>query len=177
VRKPKPEISTVDVFVLYLLRDGASSLYGLHQSGLSIGAVSPALRRLEKSGLVAKEGKTEPRRRQKHRLTSKGQQFLRDRITGWEKATVSIPNDVESIARLVAIFHGEEDYEAAARIVSEALRQRRGKTAPSAARPNDPGIPGLYGWLLSVLGSARIQAETEALQAIATFLKRPARAD
>jgi DNA-binding PadR family transcriptional regulator len=94
--------STLDLFLLALMEQGLAAPYDFKaRAGVSVGASAPALRRLEKQGMVSKGAAQAPRERREYTLTAKGRRALE---RGWRPAlNGKIPNDLEAILRLAAL--------------------------------------------------------------------------
>jgi DNA-binding PadR family transcriptional regulator len=95
-------LSVLDAFILSLLDRGLETPYDLqHQGGLSLGASSPALRRLVKAKFVGRaEGESATNRpRHQYQLTATGK---REAKTAWKPLLDDndSPSDIDSILRI-----------------------------------------------------------------------------
>jgi DNA-binding MarR family transcriptional regulator len=103
-------LSVLDLFVLLCAERGIRSGYALRrQAGLSLGATTPALRRLAQAGLVSRTTSTGlgQRKRYEFSLTSSGRAALR---RGWQEylCGAAPPWDIDSVLRVLelAAHHG-----------------------------------------------------------------------
>jgi DNA-binding PadR family transcriptional regulator len=99
----------LDLFILSLLDRGLQSPYDLLcQGGLSLGSTIPALRRLEKAGLVKKNASVGSSRRPRHgyQLSAPGRKLAR---SGWIPLLKDQPpTDLDAVLRLadLASYYG-----------------------------------------------------------------------
>lgn len=158
----KPTRSTLDLFLLALIREGVNTLYDIReQAGVSVGAAQPALRRLSKQRLI-KASADGSRGKQEHVLTPAGRKVLAGE---WRRLMAYAPQkpfaDTESLLRLIAMAGNRSGPAVMAlldRIIAE--RKRRG-----AVPPDSPGgstaVAKRYRGLLHAFEKARLAAEAE----------------
>jgi hypothetical protein len=174
--KVKPAMAMLDVFVLFLMRDGVRTLYALKkEAGISIGAASPSLRRLNENDMIAP--RTNPRRKavvgkrgkREYEIGLFAQKFLEpDWIAEWE---LDLPFDTESVARLVAMAEASNRRDVAKKALAHAITDRRRR----AQRPVPPGgrsaIAARYRNIVKACETARLKAEAAALKKILAGLQ------
>ncbi len=175
--KKKPETSLLDIFILLLVRSGIKTLYRLKQeAGVSIGAASPSLRRLEKrtfiylprkghrgKEIVGKRGQRE------YQVNLFGQDFLQsDWLAPFE---ASLPTDTESVARLVAIAEAKHRPDVAMKTLRNAIGVRRKRARRMASLAGASSIAARYRAILQACDTARLKAEAAALKKVLANLK------
>ncbi len=99
------EISILDLYILSLLERGLETPYDLHrQGGISLGASTPALKRLAEGKLIRRlTGETANKRRShRYSLTEVG---LAQARRGWRRYfnELRVPADLKSLLRLVDV--------------------------------------------------------------------------
>jgi hypothetical protein len=115
LKKP-PKLSLLDKFVLLLIRDRINTLYLLEkEAGLSIGATSPSLKRLERLGLVVADETGKRGMRKFHVSTIGRGVFQGDWLGSLEPAA----SDIESITRPVAMAKTQNDVSLAKHVLGE----------------------------------------------------------
>ncbi len=135
--------SILDLYVLSLLDRGLGTPYSLQRDGgLSLGASTPALRRLSEARLVKRkveEGATK-RPRHVYTLTASGQDIARN---GWRDYFSSARpfSDLDAVLRLadMAVHYGEE-LESVAQFLGLASGHRSALARRAAAGPVDEGV-------------------------------------
>jgi len=102
---PKKVASTLDVFVLALVAEGTDTLYALkREAGLSVGATTPAIRRLARAGRLKRAGADNTRGRQPLAITDKGRRWVKTNSTELIRAGIrQPPKDLESVVRLAVL--------------------------------------------------------------------------
>jgi DNA-binding PadR family transcriptional regulator len=167
----------LDLYVLAMLDRGLESLYELQrQAGLSLGASTPALKRLEKSQMVTRStDRTKGSRvRFEYRLTDAGRREARKGWRLWIDPH-QFPNDIDAILRVVDMAHhyGHPPHEIAHLLVGCAeLKARDVKShAMSDTQPASRHRT-IYPALRVEVDSARVSAEVKALRRIADQLTR-----
>jgi hypothetical protein len=174
--KNNPPMPLLDVFVLFLVREGINTLYRLkHDAGISIGAAAPSLRRLEKQYIARRtkgpKGKellgTRGQRNYQLNLFA-GKFFESDWLATFE---TKLPTDTESIARLVALAEAGSRPDVATAALSHAIKERRkraGRPAPIAGRSS---LATRYRIILQACEAARLKAEATVLKKILAGLQ------
>lgn len=166
-------LPVLDLYILSLLDRGVSSLYDLQKTGgLSLGASTPALKRLQKAKLVTKgeEHRAGRRVRYDFSLTPTGQQEAKKGWRLWVEPQ-NFPFDIDAILRVV-------DMAMCYRYPSGELR--RLLLAAAEIRASDRGRKGHRGSASSAIGiyqrlrqryeQAVLIAEVKALREIAAQL-------
>jgi hypothetical protein len=174
--KSKPPMPLLDVFILSLLEGGIDTLYRLkHEAGISIGAASPALRRLEKL-MISR------RRKNPHGKDIIGPRGKHEYVPGlfshqffgsnWlEPFENSLPTDTESVARLIALAESANRADLVKRALSAAIKQRRARARRATPAAGKSTIANRYRTILHVCETARLRAEAAALKKILAGLK------
>lgn len=103
--RPGKAGSTLDVFVLALVAEGTDTLYALkREAGLSVGATTPAIRRLTSVGLLERAAADSARGRQRLAITEKGRRRVKAQSAALIRAGIEqVPKDLESIVRLAVL--------------------------------------------------------------------------
>jgi len=164
----------LDLFVLALIESGISTPYELKTTaGLSPGATIPALRRLREEGLVL-QGKTGPRGRTGHKITTEGRRHLN---IGWKSLIDDGPSgdlDADLRVALLAIWVGG-DRQLAVDFLRQSAAQKL-KSIGGAEEPDKPvSLPPLALWysrLRSASAEALKKGESAAALAMAKSLPR-----
>ena len=166
--KKPPKLSLLDKFVLLLIRDGIDTLYLLKkEAGLSIGATSPSLNRLEELGLVFADKAGERGRRKFHVSNMGHGVFHGDWLSSLELAA----NDIESIARLVAMAKTQNNVSFAKRVLGSAVTDRLKRSAKTVPEGSRSDVAATYRSLLRICEIARLKAESSALAKIKASLR------
>jgi DNA-binding MarR family transcriptional regulator len=166
--------SSLDLFIMALIDQGAATAYALSRAGISLGAALPALKRLAKDGLV-KKGKPGARRSTAHELTARGRDALGSWRDMWQRYLDQPPNDIESLCRVAALAWSGGRRRDALRLLESAAAKAETTTLPQsmAARPAAASSLGAtYAWMGSVTEAARKQAERRALARIIKALRQ-----
>ncbi|MFY9645054.1 MAG: hypothetical protein WAK29_07735 [Terriglobales bacterium] len=174
--KSKPTISLLDIFILFLVRDGIGTLYRLkHEAGISIGAASPSLHRLEKkfitrygTGSKAKDTVGVRGKRQYMLSLFAYEVFKSDWLRVLEE---NLPTDTESVARLVAIAESENRSEVAKKALTNAIGTRRKRARLAVTVAGRSKIATRYRSILQACETARFKAEAATLGKILKRVK------
>lgn len=137
--------SVLDIFVLSLLERGLETPYDLQrQGGLSLGASTPALRRLLKAKLVTLDEKSSVTNRPRHvfKVTRSGAEAAR---LAWKPflGAENLPPDLDSVLRIIDLAaHYRADKRKIAAFVTRAANQRQvlAEQAASARAYAAPGF-------------------------------------
>jgi len=101
-RKPAQQATSLDVFLLAVLRQTPLSVYDLNlQSGVSIGSLIPALRRLEQLDAVESR-EAGPRGRRIWEITARGRKVIRQISESSLRSTTH--GDLDAVLRSVAVL-------------------------------------------------------------------------
>jgi DNA-binding PadR family transcriptional regulator len=120
--------SILDSYILSLLERGLETPYELQrQGGLSLGASTPALRRLLKAKLVTRDEKASATNRPRHvyKVTRSGGETAR---LAWKPflGTENLPPDLDSVLRIIDLAtYYRADRGKIAAFVTRAANQRR----------------------------------------------------
>ena len=140
-------------------------------AGLSVGATDPALKRLERAGLI--EAERSGRRKQEFSLTSSGRRMLADIMPNVIAAAVEKgPAEVESLFRILCLALRVGKNTAAAKTMQAAIarrEQRRGERGVYRKPPSDSGAS-MYRWMISLWEAEKTRAEIRALLKISRKL-------
>jgi len=174
--KNKSARPLLDVFILFLLRDGITTLYRLKQeAGISIGAASPSLRRLDQEYMFKPRTRVRGkeivgvRGKREYKLGLMGQHFFKsDCLAPFE---ASLPTDTESVARLVAIAEAEGKPDVAITTLKNAISKRRKRPGQPSSVPGTSSIAKRYRSILQACDTARLKAEAVALKKILASLE------
>ena len=137
--------SILEIFILSLLDRGLETPYELRrQGGLSLGASTPALRRLSKAKLVTLDEKSSATNRPRHvyKVTLSGAETAR---IGWKPflGAENLPPDLDSVLRIidVAVYY-RADKKKIAEFATRAANQRQvlAEQAASARAYAAPGF-------------------------------------
>jgi DNA-binding MarR family transcriptional regulator len=166
--------ATLELFILEMLRQGASSQYDLlKRAGLSIGASSLVIRRLEKQGQIRREKTSSVRKRIEFIVTSTGIRRLQREVPMMLDGLDDLPREVEAAVRLacLAVYGGRR------KTASELLRRfaAQHKSTHSGPIPGHRSGPELNLWILSTCEQQRRVAEVKVLMKIARALAPNAR--
>lgn len=165
-------LPVLDLYILCCLDRGMQSSYDLlKQASLSLGATTPALRRLVKSKHISRKAEIpkSARPRFEYRLTSKGESEL---DTGWKKLFESKQPDMDldSLLRIVEIAWRRKASLPAIRSFLQRAADQRNRRALEAAY-NSQGKSEKrafdYPRLKLRIEAARLEAETIALTKLA----------
>jgi DNA-binding PadR family transcriptional regulator len=157
----KKASTSLEVFLLALIDSGVETAYAMRErAALSVGATLPALRRLEKEGLVvrAKQGS---RKRQAISLSAAGRRAL----TG----------DTESILRAAALAISAGKGSEGSALLRRAAKERRKsptKRPSSIANVADNHLASIYRRMLAECDAAKVEAESKALSRLSYSMKR-----
>jgi DNA-binding PadR family transcriptional regulator len=165
-----PAPSILEVFILSMFDRGFETPYDLQRrGGLSLGSVVPALRRLEKTGLVRKmapEG-TSKRPRHGYRLTSAGRKLAR---SGWISLLKGRPpTDLDALLRLADLAsHYKAKVADITSLFERAARERAVLSRRVSPGKANDGVPSLlYVDTRNAWDSGRLVAEARFLTALA----------
>ncbi len=169
--------SSLEIFILAMVDGGLNTPYDLHaRAGLSIGATHPALKRLQKKGLL-QAGAEGARRRREFQLTKAGRHELKAGSAALQKqAGEEIAPDLESVLRTASLALMRGRKRPCIKLLKEAAKDRSKK---SQERLSDAAgfqkelneVPNAYRWMLAVCDAARLEAEGRALVRIARELR------
>lgn len=169
-------LAILDLYVLSMLDRGVQSLYELQKAGgISLGASTPALKRLVKGGYVeeASRERTGKRVRIRFSLTPSGRKQARSAWRSWLPPQTT-PSDLDALLRLadIATHYGYPEGKLSKLFSHLAeIRQQLAK----AARDGTLGLRGnsalTYKGLRSSCDAERLRAEAKALRAIAKRLE------
>jgi DNA-binding PadR family transcriptional regulator len=163
------KLPLLDLYVLSLIERGLDTAYSFQREvGLSLGASTPALRRLDAARLVKcteEEGAT-GRPRYVYSLTPSG----RERATnGWREhfQYSRIPSDIDGLLRLADMAtHYGNNAEDVAKLLKSASLRRSGLGWQAAAAPEESSI-GIYPRMRARCEGARLLAEAKILAELA----------
>jgi DNA-binding PadR family transcriptional regulator len=168
-------LAILDIYVLSMLDRGLQSQYELQKlGGLSLGASTPALKRLVSAGSVKqhKSEKTGKRIRFEFHLTASGRSQAR---TAWRRwfTPESLPSDLDALLRLVDLaVHYKQPQSEVLELLARATEQRqnhadiaRGTSARLQQRRELS-----YPQLRAACDRLRLHAEAKALAAIGKHL-------
>jgi DNA-binding PadR family transcriptional regulator len=163
-------LGLLDLYVLSLIDRGVDTPYALQRDGgLSLGASTPALRRLNTARLVKRkedEGATN-RPRHVYALTAAGRELAR---RGWQEHLHNsrLPSDLDGVLRLVAMasHYGANPTEIAD-FLQQASENRTSSAKQAAAIITRAGQPISYKDMRSRCDAARLQAEAGVLAYLA----------
>lgn len=171
MRPANPTRSTLDLFLLALIRDGVSTLYELREhAGLSVGGTKPALQRLENDKLI-EGGSAGVRNKQTYILTAAGRKILAVQLrAAVEFAPMKPYADTESILRLVTLC-SHEDSTAADELLNRAAHERRARATGIRAKisGSDP-IAQKYRNLVADVERSRLLAEASRFENLRKLL-------
>lgn len=164
---PKLKYSSLDILLLKLLESGVNTVCALHiQGGISIGAAVPALRRLEKAGLVGRM-QTDFRRRQEFSVTSSGSRALESGLPDLVQSTLSSRyGDAETLVRLAVLCLHAHNRKSALAILELADTQNFLLAPAEIQSDAHSDIGSMYKQMLANLAQTRMQAETNALKSM-----------
>lgn len=166
----------LDLYVLSLIERGFETAYSFQREvGLSLGASTPALRRLGAGRLVKRkkeEGATR-RPRYAYSLTAPGRELAK---SGWRDHFQSgrIPSDLDGLLRLAEMAaHYGPSLEDVAQFLKTASARRSALAQQAAAAPQETN--GLrYPRMRSRCEAARLLAEAKVLSELAVEISREA---
>ena len=167
--------SILDIFVLSLLDRGLETPYELkRQGGLSLGASTPALRRLLKAKLVTLDEKASATNRPRHvyKVTRSGGETAR---VGWKPflGTENLPADLDSVLRIIDMAaHYRADKRKVAAFVARAANQRQLLAEQAASAKAHAGQGFSYVTQRLNFDGARYRAEAMGLFEAASQLSR-----
>src|ERR1035441_799764 len=161
----------LDLFVLSQLDRGLQTPYDLlQQGGLSLGSVIPALRRLEKAGLVRKKATpagSSRRPRHGYELSAAGRKLAR---TGWTPLLKDRPpSDLDAVLRLadLAQHYGAKVADIAS-LFERAARDRAVLSKQASVERGKSGVgPVLYVATRNTWDACRLAAEARFLAGLA----------
>ena len=163
--------TTLDLVLLGLIASGIDTPYRFRERAkLSLGATLPALKRLEAAGFVERKAKG-ARNKQQYTSTRAGRNHLRSQLKVVIDQLADQPNDCESILRTVGLAASARNTNGATSFLRSAAqdRERRATLLRNSIVPGTD-LPGRYAQWLSLVQSARLQAEAEELAEIASEL-------
>jgi hypothetical protein len=177
--KSKPSMSLLDIFILYLVRDGLKTLYQLKaEAGISIGAASPSLHRLEdqytyiyRSTTTGRRGKkvVDPRGKIEYEPHIMSALFFQsDSLAPFE---ADLPTDTESVARLVVLAEAKEKSGLAKKTLKNAIGERQKRVRGAVPVAGRSKIATRYRSIVQACETARLKAEGAALKKILARIK------
>ncbi len=174
-RPEQARLSNLELFVLAMVGRGLVNPYELHEgAGLSVGAVIPALKRLE-AGQYVRRSTGGARRRQEFALTAKGQRVIGE----WRQLLEApVPGDLDSVLRVACLALLGSDRKAAARFLRQAAERKQHAARGSELKfqelekPAERDPLGFYAWARARGEVARAKAEASVLLAIAQRLEK-----
>lgn len=168
-------LPVLDIFILSQLDRGCETPYDLlRQAGLSLGASTPALRRLTETGLITRvDGQgTTKRPRHQYKLTASGKRSARE---GWKQHIVGskTSGDLDSILRLVdmAKHYGGANRELATFLEKVTSQRQRAAEQAELAVSQRNGMND-YVTLRLRCDAGRFAAEATALAQVSAELKK-----
>jgi DNA-binding MarR family transcriptional regulator len=160
---PSHETTSLDLFLLGLIREGLTSAYEFRErAAVSVGASLPALRRLERMGYIAR-GKPLNRNRRELKLTALGQKQLRTGIRTYLKLYQQTPpSDAESILRVFSLAVSVGQDSAARRLLSAASAAVKHSADFKSSVENPRDLGSTYIRALNLLERERRNGEKKA---------------
>ncbi len=161
-------ITTLDLFVLMLIRDGVSTPYDMQvRANISTGATLPSIRRLLSNGLI-KEAKKGPRGRREFSLTPSGRREVQSVARSLD---TEAPGDLESVLRLACMAVVDGKPASARELLLQAAaqyaqRSRRAKKSTLALQSERPTLAGLYAAALAHCDEKRHDATRKSLESL-----------
>jgi DNA-binding PadR family transcriptional regulator len=165
--------SSLDLFLLGLINSGVNTPYLLRERArLSLGATHPALKRLEKLGLIAR-GERLQRNKQQFKLTAAGKRNLRiqlSRMCG--EYCDHPPVDSESVLRVASLALAVGEHKIALEVIRSSIANRTARISPPSKMSNvHPGdIAESYSYFLTTLQGAYLAAESAFLSKLLSDL-------
>ncbi len=166
--------SVLEFFILSQLDRGLQTPYDLLQEGLSLGSTIPALRRLEKAGLVRKKAApagSSRRPRHGYELSTAGRKLAR---SGWIPLLKDrAPADIEAVLRLVDLATHYQTVPAdIAAFLETAASERRPPRSLSGTRHG--AVQDSLGLVITreSWDAIRLRAESRYLAGLARSLRR-----
>jgi DNA-binding PadR family transcriptional regulator len=166
--------SLLDLFLLRVLaEDGPSTPYVFQQKlKISPGASIPALRSLQKRGLISKD-KAGPHRRQAFSLTAAGRKHLQ--MNEVAEYVENVPLDSESFCRLIALAGGRAEVMAAlfdSAIARTTMKLRSAKVLVAESRSDLKAYSAstTYYWAWTRFEEEKWKAQLKALRQIRSLL-------
>lgn len=145
------------------------------EAGLSLGAIIPALRRLEKGGLVVRSKKAS-RNRREFSLTTVGRRSLKDSISSvLSSIAPEALGDTDSALRTacLALYFGKrKEAQEILRAAAENKETRLQAVENSKATLEGATLAGLYRSMTLACETARLKAERKALTTLSRRRKR-----
>ncbi len=174
-RPEQTRLSNLELFTLAMVGRGLVNPYELHErAGLSVGAVIPALKRLE-AGQYVRRSAGGARRRQEFALTAKGQRAASE----WRQLLEApAPGDLDSVLRVACLALLASDRKTAIRFLRQAAERKqhaaRGSELKSREleKPAERDSLGFYAWARAKGEEARAKAEASVLLEIARRLEK-----
>jgi DNA-binding PadR family transcriptional regulator len=172
---PQSQLSTLDKFILVLIRAGYPTLYDIATvAGISIGASAPALARLHKRRLV-RSGRKGVRNRQEYQLTRSGERVL-DEVSN--KFSPEIRGlEFESLARVVVTLWIDNHRPKALQLLSDWVSQEAEFESTGAADVPDRQADAaqVYRWIVQQARQFRVQADLKAAKRVLARLQQLSR--
>ncbi len=173
--REQARLSNLELFTLVLVGRGLVNPYELHQrAGLSVGAVIPALKRLE-AGQYLRRSAAGARRRQEFALTAKGQRALSE----WRQLLEApVPGDLDGILRVACLALLGSDRRAAAGFLRQAAERKQHAARGSELQGRElqktaeRGPLEFYAWMRAAGEEARAKAEASVLLDLARRLEK-----
>jgi hypothetical protein len=171
----KNKHSLLDIFILYLVRDGLTSLYQLkREAGISIGAASPSLRRLEKKWITPITD-----RRRKPLVSVRGKREYQQDLFAYDFVNsdwlasfeAKLPIDIESVARLVALAEAKSRPDVARMALNNAIGERIKRARVASPETGRSSIASRYREIIHLCETARLKAEAATLKKVLARLK------
>jgi hypothetical protein len=170
----------LDVFILSLVKQEVNTLYLLkREAGVSIGAASPALRRMEKNFLVilrqpevvkGRGRKVQSRNRSKREYDVVPVSNSAP-IVWLDRLREEMPTDTESVARIVALADAYQRMNVAQKALKKAIAERRKRTVQAPISTGRSTVAARYRSIVQACESAKAKAEAAALNKILKDLK------
>lgn len=166
------QIPILDLFILSCLARGMQTSYDLYRLvGVSLGASTPAFRRLVRAGLVRRQDTMAKTNRPRHEysLTAKGRAKL---SSGWRQCLASDPPpaDLDSLLRVVDLAAHHSAGSKLLPYLDRAVKGRRRETA--ALSPRADRLCLSYAALRREFARKRIESEIEALTELMSAVKQ-----
>lgn len=165
--------TNLELLILALIERGLSTAYDLNtRAGLSVAASLAALARLKRARLIA--GRRGSRRSVHFSITPRGKTVLK---SGLRQIGSSTPRDVEAVIRVAYLLWLDLPQKTAVRnFLQRAAQDRRRQAVEQRSRAEElaalsSSAPGTeHRWMRAFVASRQLDAESEALQTLATRL-------
>ena len=167
--------TNLELLILTLISRNLGTPYDLHtRAGISVGAAIPALKRLEKDGLI--EGTSGSRRSRRFALTKSGRRSLESELQNLGR---ELPGDFESILRVAYLLWLSKSPRAFREFLKRAAAERlhlaqaakaESATLIAGSLPLDEGHG--HRWMKALTNADRFRAEALALNHVAAKVPR-----